>query len=173
MDAFSFFRSVPSVAPGARHGFLQPIASESSLRIQLSGPQQPCQCPDSCTLHTGPAVRGERLQGCSQFLSHSHYNREGKRCMQYIEESWLGMPGRSEPAWKKRLRWKLKKGKVPIPSRQVLPPSTQNSKILLPARAQPLWETEHTLRLILIEINLASAIFHKVLQLIENQRKLF
>lgn len=51
--------------------------------------------------------------------------------------------------------------------------SIQNSKILLPAPAQPLWETEHTLRLILIEINLMSAIFHKVLQLIENQRKLF
>lgn len=64
--------------PQGRTRVLQPIASESSPRIQLSGPQQPCQCPDSCMLHAGPAVRGERQQGCLQFLPHSHYSTEGK-----------------------------------------------------------------------------------------------
>lgn len=106
MDAFSFsfIRSVPFVAPGAGHGLPQPIASESSPRIQLSGPQKPCQCSDSCTLHAGRAVRGERLQGSHQFLPDSHHRAEGKRCARSVEGSWLGMPGRSTPAWKKRLR---------------------------------------------------------------------
>lgn len=58
MDAFSFSWSVPFVALGAGHGLLQPIAFESSPRIQLSGPQQSCQCPDKLYAALRPCCQG-------------------------------------------------------------------------------------------------------------------
>lgn len=161
--SFCFPPWLPFVAPGQDTGLGNLLPYESSSSIQLSR-RSSVSAPDSWEPHGG-----ERQPGHPRSSPHFHYHVQEKR-RAHNERSSLGMPRRSKTAWKKRLRWKLKKEKWQQ--------SPDRCWCCCVGRASSspgpwsYWRGAHTLRLILIEINFTSTIFCKVLQLIENQMKL-
>lgn len=121
---------MPCVAPRAGHGFYSPLPLNLPLESNYLAPSSPVSVLTAvcCT----QALLSEVRDGKAAFKSSPIPTTRWKEtwCMQYAERSLLGMPRRSKPMWKKRLRWKLKKGKVSVPSRQVL--------LLFPAEQQDL-----------------------------------